>query len=163
MQILQWIEQTGLSTWVRESDALYGYPLILTFHALGMGLLVGVNLFISLRILGIAPGLSLAEMETFLPLLWAGLSINAVTGALLLVADATRKLTSPVFYIKMVCIFSAIAIVVKTRNTVLRRPDTAISITGKMLASISLFLWVSAITAGRLMAYIGPSGLTKKP
>src|ERR1700739_4253162 len=78
------IEQSGFSTWVRESSSVFAFPSILLLHTIGMGVVVGINAGIDLRILGIAPALPLAPMERFLPLLWAGFWVNAATGAVLL-------------------------------------------------------------------------------
>ena len=102
-------------------------------------------------------------MTRLFPLMWVGFGINAVSGTALLIADATTKLTSPVFYIKM--IFIALALVdlrlLKTHvfGDVLvdKRP---LSAQAKILAVTSLIFWLGVITAGRLMEYIGPvSGL----
>ena len=37
MEFLAWLEQTELSLWLRESD--WGHPIVLCFHAVGMGLI----------------------------------------------------------------------------------------------------------------------------
>ena len=37
------IEQSGLATWLHESGSLWGYPLILFLHTLGLSTLVGIN------------------------------------------------------------------------------------------------------------------------
>src|SRR5438552_14186954 len=109
MDFLHWLEQTGFSTWVRESPSVWAFPTVLLIHTIGMGLVVGVNAGIDLRILGLAPALPLAPMEKFLPVLWVGFWVNAVTGVVLLAADATTKATNPDFYVKMV--FIALAII----------------------------------------------------
>jgi hypothetical protein len=155
MQFLQWLEHTGLGTWVREQRGLYAYPLILFLHTLGMGCLVGASAVIDLRILGFARDLPLSQMDRFFRVAWFGFWVNAVTGTLLLIADATTKLTSPVFYIKMTCIFVAVIVMVKTRNTT-RGSDDRVLVAGRILAVTSLLFWAAAITAGRLMAYVGP-------
>ena len=106
---LSQLEQTGFCTWVRESTSLFAFPGILLMHTIGMGLVVGINAGIDLRVLGIAPALPLAPLEKFFPIFWIGFWINAITGTILLVADATTKLANPDFYIKM--IFIALALV----------------------------------------------------
>ena len=153
------LEQTGFSTWVRESSSIFAFPSILLLHTIGMGIVVGINAGIDLRILGIAPALPLAPMEKFLPILWVGFWVNAVTGVVLVVVDATTKLSNPDFYVKMVFIALAIINLRMLRNRVFRDPlidKEPLSTNAKILAVTSLIFWLGAITAGRLMAYVGP-------
>src|SRR5947209_2609141 len=104
MNLLLRIEHSGLSEWIRSTNSIFGYYGLLTIHAIGMGIVVGISAGFDLRILGFAPAIPLAAMETFLPFLWAGFAINATSGTLLLATDATHKLVNPDFYVKMVCI-----------------------------------------------------------
>jgi hypothetical protein len=159
MDFLLRLEQTGFSTWIRESTSLFAFPGVLLLHTIGMGVVVGINAGIDLRILGIAPALPLAPMERFLPILWVGFWVNAITGVILVVADATTKLTNPDFYVKMVFIAFAIINLRMLRNRVFRDPlidKEPLSTYAKVLAVTSLIFWLGAITAGRLMAYVGP-------
>ena len=164
MEFLRQLEQSGFSSWVRESPSLLAYPTVLFLHTIGMGLLVGVNAGIDLRILGFASGIPVAPLEKYFRFLWIGFWINAVSGSVLLAADATTKLTNPVFYVKMVFISLAIADVYLIKKHVFRNPlvdKMPLSSNAKIIAATSLFFWLAATTAGRLMAYIGPvSGLS---
>src|SRR4051812_9520802 len=71
-QILKDVEQTGLSTWIRESDSFLAFWLILSVHAIGMGLLVGASVLIDLRILGVPPDMPLAPLKKLYRFIWAG-------------------------------------------------------------------------------------------
>ena len=159
MDFLLRLEQSGFSTWIRESSSLFAFPGVLLLHTIGMGVVVGINAGIDLRILGIAPALPLAPMEKFLPILWVGFWVNAATGVVLVVADATTKLSNPDFYVKMVFIALAVINLRMLRNRVFRDPlidKEPLSTNAKILAVTSLIFWLGAITAGRLMAYVGP-------
>src|SRR5919204_1705110 len=101
MDFLARLEATSFATWVRESSSLWAYPAILFLHTVGLGFLVGTNVVIALRLLGCASRLPIAPMERFYRVMWLGFWINAASGVALLMADATTKLTNPVFYIKM--------------------------------------------------------------
>ena len=79
-----------------------------------------------------------------------GLVVNAISGVILLMADATTKMINPVFYVKMAFIFLAVW------NVRIAQKKLRAGIESPMLAWISIFLWIGATTAGRLMAYIGP-------
>src|SRR6266705_2429477 len=159
MDFLRLIEESGFSTWVRESSSVLAFPSVLLLHMIGMGLVVGINAGIDLRILGLAPALPLAPMEKFFPLLWAGFWVNAVTGVVLLAADATTKMTNPDFYVKMAFIALALINLRILRTRVFRDPliDKApLSANAKVLAVTSMILWLGAITSGRVLAYVGP-------
>lgn len=163
MDFLLRLEQSGFSTWVRESSSLWAYPTVLFLHTIGLATIVGVNAGIDLRILGFAPEVPLAPMTRLFPVMWAGFGINAVSGTTLLIVDATTKLASPVFYIKMILIALALINLRLLKTHVFSDPhiDTRpLSTNAKIMAVTSLIFWIGATTAGRLMAYLGPvSGL----
>ena len=87
----------------------------------------------------------------FLPVMWVGLWANVITGVLLVLAYPTKALTNPVFYLKLALIATALLVLrAQLRRT---RAGDADTTTTRRLAVVSLVLWASAITAGRLLAY----------
>ena len=154
MEFLQWVEDLPLSTWIRESSGWYGYALILTFHTVGLSLLVGISFALDLRLLGYNSESAVEPYRKFTPYLWVGFWLNAISGVLLLMADATTKMRNPVFYVKMTLIVLAmwnLSIISKKALGQNKLPANA-----RTLAILSIILWVGATTAGRLMAYLGP-------
>ncbi len=147
--VLVQLEQTGLATWIRESGVLYGYPLILFLHTLGLSVLVGLTSAIDLRLLGVGSAIPLPSLEKTFPLMWAGLALNAATGSLLFTADATRHASNPAFYVKLAFVALAVVTLVRIRSQVFRERGN-----GKLLAAASLTCWFVALAAGRLMAYV---------
>jgi hypothetical protein len=159
MDFLHWIENTQFSVWVRESPSVLAFPSVLLIHTIGMGLCVGVNAGIDLRILGFAPSLKLAPMRRYMPILWLGFWANAVTGTILVMQDAVAKMRNPDFYVKMIFIALALVVLRMMKNSVFGDPNLdrgPLPSNAKVLAILSLFFWVGAITAGRLLAYVGP-------
>jgi hypothetical protein len=158
------VENLGISTWIREGGDILGYATILWLHTMGMAIVAGVSGVIDLRLLGLAPRTPIKPLERLYPLMWWGFAVNAVTGTLLLMADASTKLVSATFYVKMAFILVAIVVLSRMRRKVFADPELdAAPVSGgaKALAWVSLVCWLGAITAGRLMAYIGPvSGVT---
>jgi hypothetical protein len=153
---LQTIEDTGFSTWLRESESPFAFYFILLFHTFGLALLVGTNMVVDLRLLGVARGIPLAPLKRFFSIMWIGFAINAVTGVLLVIAYPTKSLTNPDFYVKLTVIGFALWVMWKIRMKVFE--DVSLSETemmerGAALAKWSLILWFGAITAGRLLAY----------
>ena len=153
---LRTIEESGISTWLRESESPFAFYFVLLFHTFGLALLVGANAVIDLRLLGIQKEIPIAPLKRLFGIMWLGFAINAVSGALLLVAYPTKALTNPVFYTKLVLITSAVWIMTKLKSRVFddsSLDEAAMVARGRSLAKWSIVLWIAAITAGRLLAY----------
>ena len=159
------IENSGFSTWVRESGSLWSYPGLVFLHTVGLALLVGPSLALDLRLFGVAGELPVAPFERFFPIMWAGFWMNVASGLVLLASEATTKLVNPTFYVKMACIAVAVVVMVKLRG-LLREPGLdarPLPPRARTLAWISTLAWLGAITAGRLMAYLGPGSVNAPP
>jgi hypothetical protein len=158
LDFLTKIEELGFCRWVREADSLFAFPGILLLHTIGMGLVVGINAVIDLRVLGFAPGVRLHALRRFFPTMWAGFWINAITGTILLAVNATKMLANPDFYIKLAFIALAVINVFLLKKEAFRGDDTetlSTSTKAKVLAVTSLLFWLGAIVSGRLLAYVG--------
>lgn len=161
--ILRWLESTALSEWIVGSSSIFAFPGILCAHAIGMGLAAGIGMAFDLRVLGVAGRMPLPEMRRFMPLFWAGFAINAVSGVLLLIGYPTKALTNPVFYLKLLLIGAAMALLVRMSALAFGSPAEGTAHGGatalgagaalKRMAAASLLCWTGAITAGRLLAY----------
>lgn len=159
MDFITQLEQSGFSTWVREGGTLWGYPAILFAHTIGLSTLAGVNAGIDLRILGFGEQVPLSPLKRLFPLLWTAFAVTALSGTALLVADASARLSSPVFYVKMLFVALALANLQLIKVSVFKGPLTdasPIPANARLLAITSLLFWIGATTAGRLMAYLGP-------
>lgn len=160
MDFLAWLEQTGFSTWLRESPSMFVFPAILVYHAIGMGFLAGANAALDLRVLGFAPGVPIAAFSKFFPVMWFGLVLNVLSGILLLLAYPTKALTNPIFYLKLVCIALGLVVTFWMRRHVVggsepggRAESPPLPSTARLFAALSLVLWAAAITSGRWLAY----------
>ena len=158
MQLLASIEGSALSVWVRESPTVWAYPTILTLHTFGMGVLAGACWTLDLRVLGVGRHLPLRPLRTLFPVMWTGFWVNAITGSLLFASSATEKAASKLFLTKLFLIALGVVATVMLKREIYggNDGDTATTITGKtkLLAIASLLLWLSAIMAGRLLAYL---------
>ena len=156
--MLPWLEATALATWVRESPSLLAYPAVLTLHTAGLGIVVGAAVVVDLRLLGYARRIRVSALEPLFTFMAWAFALNAVTGVLLFIADATTKAKQPVFYVKLTLIFIALWCTFSTRRIVRDNSESTVAETvpahGARLATASLLLWAGAIAAGRLMAYL---------
>jgi hypothetical protein len=157
VDLLSTIEHSAISTWVREGSSFWAYPGILFMHTVGVALVVGISAMIDLRVLGFARTLPVAPLERYFPVIWIGFWISAISGTILLAADATTKLANPVFGVKMILIALGVVNMALIRRVVFRAStaDTARTARGRLLATASLVLWFGAAAAGRLMPYLG--------
>jgi hypothetical protein len=154
--IFKTIEESGISSWIRDSPSIFAYWFILSLHAIGMGLLVGASVVIDLRLLGVARDLPLAPLKGLYRIIWIGFWIQVASGALLLVAYPTKALTNPDFYIKLTLIGLAVAVMQTIKKRVFgdsSMTESQMMMKGKALAMWSLLFWAGAVTAGRLLAY----------
>jgi hypothetical protein len=157
MDFLLRIEHLTPLMWVSHGKSIWGYPTILFFHTLGLGAVAGLSAGIDLCLLGFAPKVPSASLRQLYPVVWLAFAISAVSGTILLLADASTKLVNPAFYVKMFFVALAVANLHVLKTRVLLDPlvdTTPISPNAKRLAVTSLFFWIAAITAGRLMAYV---------
>ena len=154
-----WLEATALSTWVRESTSVFAFPAILSVHAIGMGLAVGVNVAMAARLLGFAPAVPPQELRRFGSIMWLGFWMNSASGVLLFLGYPTKALTNPVFYLKMSLIAVGMWLYVLMSRQLtgagLKAGTTTVQglKAGTTLAVASLMCWAGAVTAGRLLAY----------
>lgn len=153
---LNTLEQSGLSTWLRESPSVFGFYFVLVFHTIGLTLVVGPNTAIDFRLLGVAPGIPLAPLRSWFNLMWLGLAINVISGIFLVLAYPSKAFTNPDFYIKLALVGFAVWILRRIKSCVFddsNLTEAGMLARGKMLAVWSLVLWAGVITAGRLLAY----------
>lgn len=159
MDFLVWIENTAMATWIRESVSLWAYPGVLSFHTIGLGFLVGTSVAVALRALGFVAAVPIESMARFAVVFWIGFWINALSGFLLLAAYASTTLKNPIFIVKLVFILLAVgAVWLLHRRLFGGRGGKAgvpdLSGGTKALAVSVITLWLGAIVAGRMTAYL---------
>lgn len=151
------LETTELATWVAVS--LWGYPIMLSLHVVGLAVVVGIFSMRDLTLLGLFPGIQPSAFLGLGKLGWVGFIVNALSGFALFASQATVFVTSVPFLIKIACIVAGMVLagVIQSRlRAELASADAiaAVSKSTSVIAFISLMFWLAAIIAGRLIAYI---------
>lgn len=146
-----WVEHTAYSRWVREAVTMWAFPFMLILHAIGMGFLAGMHIAISLRILGIAPGIPFDSLRAFFPAMSLGLVINVFSGVSLLMAYPAKGLTNPLFYIKLALVAAGLWALWWTKRNVFGRSPWPTA--ARRVAVLAIGSWVATIFAGRWLAY----------
>jgi hypothetical protein len=151
------LENMAFSRWVHEAPTIWAFPMILFVHTLGMSIVAGGSTMINLIVLGFWPAVPVRPFVRLFPVLWIAFGVNAVTGTMMLVADAKAKLTTPDFYLKMALVFAGLYVLIRMRRLIFDDPQldrVPLSGNAKMLAWASLVCWFGAIISGRLLAYV---------
>lgn len=151
-----WLENTAIAIWVAES--LYGYPFLLALHVVGLAVVVGVFLMRDLRLLGFFRALDIAAFLPLSRLAWIGFIVNAISGVMLFTSQATTFVNNTAFLLKISCIIVGMILagVIQSRlrgELAGAGSNPVLSQSTKIIALISLLVWVSAIITGRLIAY----------
>jgi hypothetical protein len=158
MPVFEWLETSALAIWVGES--LWGYPIMLGMHAIGLAIVVGIFVVLDLRILRLIRGVSFHAFLSLYRLAWIGLLFNALSGSALFTSQATTFVESAPFLIKISAVISGVIVGIfiqrrlKSRAADWDYADTNIESSTTALAVLSLVCWIGAIFAGRLIAYL---------
>ena len=150
------LQESDFGVWVSSAPTLLAYPTILMLHTVGLAMVVGPAWVLDVRLLGYGARLPIESLRGAFRIMWIGFVINASTGIALFVSEADDKGLKWIFWAKLASI--ALALIVTSR---LRRAVFAGGVASNVappnargLAKASLVLWLAAITAGRLMAYV---------
>ena len=155
MAFLEWLQHLPIFVTIAESGSIWGYPTILVLHTIGFALVVGSALMVNARLLGLGRLAPLSAFGLLFPIMWAGFTVNAISGFILFAIAATVKATQAIFWIKLSLVATALAVTVPIVRIVKGGEEHgAVPARGRVLAVVSLVTWTGAIAAGRLMAYI---------
>ena len=137
------------------------YATFAVIHYFSMFILIGTIVILDLRILGVAaPNQGVAQLaETLSPWTWTALFFALLSGFTMFTTDATDFFPDIVFRVKMVVLLLAIVFtIIVQRNVPQWDRSPAISAGAKMVALVSLVLWVGTILAGVEIAAISGLG-----
>ena len=156
MGVLAWLESLRISVWVGESTSVWAQPTILTLHTTDMAVLVGAAWVLDLRLLGMGRQIPLSAFRWVFRAAAVGLALNLPTGLLLFGYRATTWGTAIPFLVKMGLVIAGAMTLIPLRSLVLGSDaeQQAAGSTPRLLAVASIVLWASAVTAGRLLAYL---------
>jgi hypothetical protein len=155
--LLGWLEATSLAQAMRGS--LWMYPIVEILHIVGFVILVGAVVMFDLRVLGFSKKLPVQAAGRHL-LSWsvAGLLLIIPAGLMMFSAHPHDFAENKVFLLKLSLIGLAalnaalfhvgVYRTVADWNTGVDAPPLA-----KMQALLSIALWLSVISCGRLLAY----------
>jgi hypothetical protein len=158
-EFMAWLEGSALGHAMRESG-VWTYAIVNLTHILGIATLFGAVLVLDLRLLGVWRHLTVAAIaEPAVPVAATGFLIASISGVCLLATKATEYIGNPFLYLKFPAIGLGILNILilnflpgwkdrKIRD-LSPREQSQLAVAG----GISLFCWLTAITAGRMIGY----------
>lgn len=149
---LQGLEFSNLGSAARGS--IWLYPLANLAHVVGATLLVGAILVFDILLLRRRCDLALAISRTALGVAATGLALLLVSGPVMFSAEATAFGRNPIFLAKMLFIAAGLVnlgLYHWARQHAASKPLPA---TARWHATFSAGIWIIAVIAGRLIAYI---------
>jgi len=137
-EFLGWLEQTAISSAIRQSD--WAVMALEAIHLLGLVLLGGAAVIVSLRRTGIPMRILVRELR---PLALTGLALMVGSGTLIALSMPFKYYDNTAFQWKMVLLAGSLIVTYQLS----RRPS-------RVLALLSLFLWLSVGFSGRLIGFL---------
>lgn len=149
MDLLLWYEEGPIGIFIRES--LWGYPITLSSHAVGMATVMGVVIALNMRVLGFARGLNVLAFDKLFIIGWIGFIINLVSGLILFAGTTTTYFFQGAFQLKIGAIVLGGILMKFVMNAVRENKP---QVTQKALALACIVCWTTGLITGRLMAYL---------
>jgi hypothetical protein len=166
--LLDWLERTSLAVQIR--DSLFAFPLIESAHVVGLSLVFGTIVIVDLRLLGVASiHRSFQRLATdIFKWTWGAFALTALTGMLMFITNAVVYFHNVYFRAKVVLLVLAginILVFELTARRTVHRWDRSPSAptAGKIVATLSLVIWVAVIFAGRMIGFTATRGSFAEP
>lgn len=159
MEFLTRLEDFDISKWILINE--FGHPALLSAHAIGMALVVGIVLMLDLRVLGYAQGIRLQSFRQLVVLAWVGFALNAASGVLMFMAYATTLVANWTFILKIAMIIAggiSVWFLWRAIDAAGDNEQPVFDRRAKTLAAVTALFWIGAIVAGRFIAYTLPEG-----
>ena len=156
---MAWLEGSAIGHAMRESG-VWTYGIVNLVHILGVASLFGAVLILDLRLLELWRNVNLAAIsKPTVPVATTGFVIAAITGVGLLTTKATEYVGNPFLYIKFPAIglgilnVAALSSLPAWKQHRIRELSSREQSKLAVFGGISLFCWLTAITAGRMIGY----------
>jgi hypothetical protein len=161
-----WLVSTlaGFTGVARLMHAAWVWPAAESLHFIGLSLLVGTIGLFDLRLLGFARRVPILAMHRLVPWGLLGFAVNDVTGAAFLMAEPDQYVYNPAFQLKLLFIavagLNALTFYWTSYSRVAALNATAgpqqAPRAARIVAAVSLSLWMFVIVAGRLLTFYRP-------
>lgn len=149
--VLLWLENSFIGKIV--SGTIWGYPIILSLHAVGMAIVVGISLMLLIRVLGFGAAIPVTTMRPYWRVAVGGFVLNLVSGAALFCESATELFFNWAFWTKLGFVFLSLILTWRLVHICIARSDEILP-NHRRLAIVATATWIAAIISGRLIGYM---------
>jgi hypothetical protein len=154
LDVFTWLEATPLGAALRDSYWLF--PVVESFHLLGLAVIGGAVLVVDMRMLGY--GLKRTPLADLTrdtrPFLLGSLILMLISGFTLFTSEATKCYYHDAFWVKMSCLALAIIFYFTIQTKVAMADEKKTSpIVMKLVAIVSLLLWTGVGIGGRWIGF----------
>ena len=151
LEIIYLLEDSYIGEYVRSS--LWLFPVIQSFHLIGLGILGGAVVVGDLRLMGILMRTESTRYVIRVTRPWFnfGLFILIITGIPLFLSEAVKCYYSRAFWIKISCLLLGALFVYFIRNPIVLSKDENFMI--KILGFTSFSLWLVTAASGRWIGF----------
>jgi len=157
-EVLGALQDAALVGALRRSH--WVYPIVNTGHIVGLALLFGAIVPLDLRLIGFWRRVPIGVMaRTLLPVAITGLSLAALTGALLFSVSAVKYAGMTIFQAKLLLILAGFAnalLLHRTKPWAVHQDAELQGTTPRLRFAgvLSIGCWLAAIFAGRMIGYL---------
>jgi hypothetical protein len=159
LALCHWIDRSAFFMALNSSTVMSVFLEV--SHYFSMFIIVGSMGLVDLRILGLAGrSQNLTDMaEDLLPWMWIAVVVNVISGVAMFTGEATAYYLSGPFQIKMLLVVLAIGFGIFVNQSAPKWGRQANISTGvKVIALISMLLWIVTILAGNEVPAISGTG-----
>jgi uncharacterized membrane protein len=153
-----WLNAAAIAGFINTTN--WAWPATEALHFIGLVLILGVVLIINLRLLGVMKGVPFAAVHRLLPWAVLGLGVNLATGLVFFVTVPGQYTQNVALQWKMIVMLIAMVdlfyLTVFDETWTVRSGNDA-PMRAKVIAGITIFLWIGVVWFGRMMPFIGGS------
>ncbi|HVA94371.1 MAG TPA: DUF6644 family protein [Candidatus Dormibacteraeota bacterium] len=153
------MNQSQLGVYMR--DSLYAFPIVETLHIFGIVLLLSSAFLLDLRLFGVGPMRDEPVKKLarwILPWVWAGFTVQLISGSLMYAAEATRAALNLLFWLKMIMIVLAGVNALIFHTVMYKSVDEwnearVAPLGARVYGCFSILIWFSVVGLGRWFSF----------
>jgi hypothetical protein len=151
-----WLESSWLHT--KMVEVYWLFPLSETLHFLGLTVMFGALCVVDFRVMGFGKFINMRAAMAFIPVAILAFAVNLLTGIAFLAADAFRYFPNVAFQWKMALIaiagINALWFWFGEHKELVQLADGEDApFRAKLIAFLSILIWVIVIVLGRMLPY----------
>jgi uncharacterized membrane protein len=149
LHLCRWLQENSIIALLNGTS--WTAAVLEIIHYFSMFILVGSMIIVDLRVLGLVGRRQDATLlaDRLFPWMWISLLFNFLSGFIMFAGSATSYCHNDIFYDKVIVVLLAIAASITVQQKLRRwNQSPAMPAWAKLIAVLSIGLWIGAIIAG---------------